>query len=154
MGSSLRASNENSNNEVVSAKYKSVVLQTMETNPSNEQRPCVVPPTYGVTDHEISSHVNTLQRLSDNNNRPVAQIFSRPQGEPFQSNPPALNKVSNVSKVAGMLENSFSPVEGGVTSNNISRLEGFLPAADGGATNMIKKLEGYFPAADGGLLPI
>ena len=68
LGSSLKASHENSNNEVASAKYKSVVLQIMGTNPSNEQRPCVVPPTYGVTDQEISSHVNTLQRLGDNNN--------------------------------------------------------------------------------------
>ena len=99
---------------------KSVMLQTMGTNPSNEQRPCVVPPTYGVTDHEISSHVNTLQRLSDNNNRPVAQIFSRPQGEPFQSNPPASNKVNNVSKVAGMFENNFSHVENSYFSHEKS----------------------------------
>ena len=80
----------------------------------------------------------------------MAKIFSRPQGEPLQSNPPASNKVNNVSKVAGMFENSFSPTEGGVTPNNISKVEGFLPLADGGATNMTKKLEGYFPTAEGG----
>ena len=84
LGTSLKASHEKSNNEFVPAKYKSVVLQTEGSIPSNEQEPCVVSPTYGSTDHEISSQVNTLQGLSDNNNCPVAQTFTIPQGEPFK----------------------------------------------------------------------